>query len=79
MGHPYKKTSPLKVGGLFGLTSKIIPEGAKVIEKAKDLTFDDVAGAAYNVGSLALKGAAGWFTVKSVVKVHPFASVMVTW
>jgi len=59
MGHPYKKTSPLKVGGLFGLTSKIIPEGAKVIEKAKDLTFDDVAGAAYDVGSLGLKGAAG--------------------
>ena len=57
MGHPYKKPSPLKVGGLFGLTSKFIPEGAKVIEKAKDLTFEDVAGAAYNVGSLALKGA----------------------
>jgi hypothetical protein len=59
MGHPYKKPSPLKVGGLFGLTSKIIPEGAKVIEKAKDLTFDDVVEAGINVGSLGLRGAAG--------------------
>ena len=65
MGHPYKKfkkTSPLKkfgVGGFFGLTSKLLPEGAKAIEKAKDLTFEDVAGTAYDFGSLALKKGLG--------------------
>ena len=60
MGSPAKMTSPLKkigMGGLFGLTSKLLPEGAKVIEKAKDLTFDDVAEAVVNYGSLGLKGA----------------------
>jgi len=65
MGNPYKKfkkTSPLKkfgMGGFFGLTSKVIPKGAKVIEKAKDLTFEDVAGTAYDFGSLALKKGLG--------------------
>lgn len=65
MGHPYKKfktTSPLKkfgMSGFFDLTSKLLPEGAKAIEKAKDLTFKDVAGTAYDFGSLALKKGLG--------------------
>jgi len=61
MASPAKMTSPLKkfgISGLFGLTQKIVPKNGKTIKAAADITFDDVAGAAWDLGSLALKGGA---------------------
>jgi len=61
MESPAKMTSPLKKiglgGGLLGLASKVVPKTAEIIENPP--TFEEVAEAAINVGSLGLRGAAG--------------------
>ena len=62
MASPAKMTSPLKrvggISGLFGLAQKVVPKNGTTIKAAADITFDDVASAAWDIGSLALRGGA---------------------